>query len=379
MRLSAVIGTNYGDEGKGHVVDCLSDNKCLVIRFNGGAQAAHTVIKSDGSRHVFHHFGSGTFNGAATYFSKHFIVNPVLFSQELLSLPPDPIVLADPRCLVTTPVDMILNQTIEALRGKYKHGSCGLGINETVTRSEAGFAIVFRDLSNRSLLKKKIELIVNFWLPRRMRELNIIEDLEQVDNKQMWEQYYEDCAIMTARCESFLWPQSSTKLPNYEHFIFEGAQGLLLDEYGKDFPHVTRSRTGLTNVLAMLEEARIKEMLDIYYVTRPYLTRHGAGPLENELKEAPYGIVDITNQPNMHQDILRYAWLDITKVGTTISHDYKQTTYPLNVILAITCLDQMPQELQALLYGKMKMFTHEAFIHNLEDAVQADCVRVFKY
>ena len=84
MKISVVIGANYGDEGKGLATDYLASQgtKSLVVRFNGGAQAGHTVVTPDGCRHVFHHFGSGVFAEADTFLSKFFIVNPILFRTE---------------------------------------------------------------------------------------------------------------------------------------------------------------------------------------------------------------------------------------------------------------------------------------------------------
>ena len=77
-----VIGAQFGDEGKGrltahHVVEVGDD--AIVVRFNGGAQAGHTVVAPDGRRHVFSHVGSGALTGAATYLSRFFVANPILF------------------------------------------------------------------------------------------------------------------------------------------------------------------------------------------------------------------------------------------------------------------------------------------------------------
>src|SRR5687767_2778700 len=160
MRLSAVIGASYGDEGKGRTVDFLADALTLVVRFNGGAQAGHTVVLPDGRRHVFHHFGSGTFKGAETFLSQHFIMNPIMYCRELKELPAVRVT-ADPRCRITTPWDMMLNQAVEAKRGNDRHGSCGLGINETVTRELQGFFLSLSDLGDTSTLREKLELIRN--------------------------------------------------------------------------------------------------------------------------------------------------------------------------------------------------------------------------
>src|SRR5262249_552775 len=86
---TAVIGANFGDEGKGLAVDAIValDPDAAVIRFNGGAQAGHTVVAEDGRRHVFSHFGAGTLRGAATFLSRFFVVQPSIFAREPSNLP----------------------------------------------------------------------------------------------------------------------------------------------------------------------------------------------------------------------------------------------------------------------------------------------------
>src|ERR1041384_2446319 len=85
----AVIGANWGDEGKGLITDYLAakePDSSLVIRFNGGANAGHTVVTPAGLRHVFGHYGSGTLAGARTFLSRHFICNPILCNREFRHL-----------------------------------------------------------------------------------------------------------------------------------------------------------------------------------------------------------------------------------------------------------------------------------------------------
>ena len=86
MRALAVIGANYGDEGKGRLVDWLvarHGTDSVVVRSNGGAQAGHTVGLAEGQpRHVFHHLGSGTLRGAATHMSRFMVSHPIVFADE---------------------------------------------------------------------------------------------------------------------------------------------------------------------------------------------------------------------------------------------------------------------------------------------------------
>src|ERR1700733_5726906 len=188
-----VIGAGFGDEGKGLMTDYFAEPGGLVVRFNGGAQAGHTVMVSrpfftrmpegyhkvttmDYSRHVFHHFGSGTFQGATTCLSRFFIVNPMVFVEEceqLRGLGLRPTVIIDPSCPVTTPYEMILNQIMEERRGDQRHGSCGLGINETVQHAKFGGGVSMRMLSKPSNLADALRYTRDYYVMNRLSKLRI--------------------------------------------------------------------------------------------------------------------------------------------------------------------------------------------------------------
>ena len=126
--------------------------------------------------------------------------------------------------------------------------------------------------------------------------------------------------------------------------VFEGAQGLLLDQKLGAFPHVTRSHTGLPNIVALAAEMRVEEV-EVFYAMRTYLTRHGAGPFDHELDAPPYaGIVDPTNRPNPFQGTLRFAAANPALSIETIARDRARLPSGAVAIvssLAVTCLDQL--------------------------------------
>ena len=119
--------------------------------------------------------------------------------------------------------------------------------------------------------------------------------------------------------------------------IFEGAQGLALDMNSKNFPHVTRSNTGMTNVVPMARALGLS--LDVIYVTRAYLTKHGAGPLPGE-QEPEVGWIDQTNTPHPYQGSLRFAQLDVAALLDRIAADQKVSP-PASWSVAMTCTDQV--------------------------------------
>lgn len=344
MKARAVIGANFGDEGKGLMTDYLVNKhqSDLVVRFNGGGQAGHTVTTPDGRRHVFSHFGSGAFTGAATLLSRFFIVNPLTFIKErkelALKAPVNLTVKIDINASVSTPFDMLLNQMVEQKRGGKRHGSCGLGIGETIERGEQFFNLTMLNLTDEWMLRNLLLKIRDVWVPIRKAQLGLSDDFDHIIySDDLIENYLSDVRYLLNNTESV---NDVDVIKQAFNPIFEGAQGLLLDQDHEYFPHVTRSSTGIKNVLKLIG-ANFEE-LEVVYMTRSYLTRHGAGPLKNELSEKPFEkIVDQTNIPNDWQGTLRFAYLDLDLLKKTIINDLLTNHYhKITPSVGITCLDQ---------------------------------------
>lgn len=298
MKAHAVIGANFGDEGKGIVTDYLcSQGAGIVVRFNGGCNAGHTVVTPERERHIFRHVGSGTFLGIPTYLSQFFICNPILFFEErkqLIDLGFHPEIYAHPDCLVTTFADMMINQAKEDKRDAKRHGSCGVGLHETQARSSVPeLRITISDLWNHSnqLESQLVEICTKYAKYRTGIEI-----------EQDYIPKFIECCNHFAECVEPL------GMGQCQDPVFEGAQGLQLDQDNKEFfPHVTHSKTGMHNVRILCQQAGIKDV-EIYYVSRTYLTRHGHGPLPGEDGNLSYQ--DDTNRPTRYQGALRFAPLD---------------------------------------------------------------------
>ena len=353
-----VIGANAGDEGKGYMTDYFANeaknqNKsCLVVCHNGGCQKGHTTVSPSGVRHIFHHFGSGNMVGADTYLSKDYIVNPIIFNKEYEELERKGIVtktFVHKDCLVTTPFDMMINQIIETYRDKDRHGSCGLGVNETIVRNNKLDKMTINEvLSILHLVNhvySNLNYIASYYLPDRLKELGIesiptewIEILSKKEN--IIENYISDLYMMQSRIGLV----DDGIFDKYEYVIFEGAQGLLLDQNNIEyFPHLTPSNTGLTNPVSMLKGRDVKD-IEVCYVTRTYLTRHGAGRFDTECSkdEINPSMVDMTNVPNEFQGTLRYGKLDWNNLKNRIENDFEKNSNGLDIkkSLAITHLNE---------------------------------------
>lgn len=319
--VDVVIGLNYGDEGKGLTTDWLAERQqkkgnVVVVRFNGGAQAGHTVQLADGTRHVFHHFGAGTFAGAATVLSRFFVVNPVLFFHEaavlgMLISGKLPKVSVDPRCPVTTPYEVAINQALEKSRTQ-RHGSCGIGFGETLEREENGVSFTVKDIVDGRVDYKLAE--IKKYYKKRMKELGLKTDRKQLGR---------DLKLFVSEAKNFVkytvCASDTVIIKLFDSVIFEGAQGLSLDQYSPDFPYVTRSSTGLENVGTILRETDYTDSVSVYYITRAYLTRHGEGPFVEEI--TGHGLVDATNQPNEYQGSLRFGKLDYDRMASNVARD----------------------------------------------------------
>jgi adenylosuccinate synthase len=381
---TVIIGANLGDEGKGLLTDFHASRDALVVRFNGGAQAGHTVVTPDGRRHVFSHFGSGSFAGAATYLSRFFVAHPTLFLRErarLQALGVAPLVHVDPRCSLTTPYDMLINQAVEETRAQARHGSCGIGFGETIQRClRPRFAAHVGDLLVRNWAGRLAALLDDIrahYVPARLGMLRC-HTLDAGRAAVLWsdaliERFIADCAAFR---DAIAISDLAAIAPS-RAMIFEGAQGLLLDQDRGWFPHVTRSNTGLKNVIALAQEAGI-DALDVVYATRTYATRHGAGPLPHEIATLPYPRVrDDTNLPNPHQGTLRFAWLDLDLLATTIAQDLgdaRAAGLPAAHRIAITCLDQVDDAVTFVAGGRVQEASSENFVVAATRAVGTDSV-----
>lgn len=326
----SVVGAAYGDEGKGLATDALASwllhqgRKPVVVRANSGAQAGHTVTTPDGKRHVFHHIGSGSFLGVPTHLSRFMALHPTAFIRELEVLAekaPAVAITASPDAPVTTPWDMLINQIVETHRAGGRHGSCGLGFGETLERTEKGPVLLARDLG-RAHLPDVLRRIREEWVPLRLARLGVgvvPEPFASVlANPGVEAAFLRDVGAFLANVELV---DDRTALTRADAVIFEGAQGLALDQDFGAFPHVTRSNTGLRNPVALCAEAGIGRV-EVLYMTRSYATRHGAGPFPREAVALEgVRVVDATNVPNPWQGTLRVSPVDAGALRAAITWD----------------------------------------------------------
>lgn len=316
-----VTGANYGDEGKGLVTNAFANEDCLVVLSNGSSQRAHTVVH-DGQRVVFRHFGSGTLKGAATYFAKDFLVNPAMFRREYLKLEElgiKPLVYMHEDCAFVTPVDMFASINIESRR-ENRHGTTGCGVWETIRRGKyIGEITEARRVEDVGCIDSNLIKYYEHRLAGIEDEIPQIA-LDFLHGPALRYNFRQDVEFMLDHIKIIRYDEEKSFLHKWKDIIFENGQGLLLDtDYVGESIYTTPCHVGARIPARIIFEnfAGENPQVESIYVTRTYLTRHGAGDFANGSAGttlyssiSPYMMEDKTNVPNFGQGSIRYEPFD---------------------------------------------------------------------
>lgn len=324
MTVSAVIGLGFGDEGKGVVTEYLcsrSPSNTIVVRFSGGHQCGHKVIKGD-TEHIFANFGSGTLSGCPTFWSKHCTFEPRGFWYEYYLLREkgaNPRITIHPDCPVTTVYDIFVNQSsIEV-----DHGTTGTGFFRTKKRH-------FQDdvrFTVRDLLFGTVAEVV--------QKLEEIRRYYGIDNLNLTTFYEAQIGIHKLVVNKAVTVADAPTY--YDHTVFEGGQGLMLDEKIGTMPHCSPSDVTPCNAMAM---APIDE---VYLVSRVYQTRHGNGPMTNtSYRMSLVNTEKETNGLHAFQGEFRTSVLDLDQLIYAKERGIDAVVPAgTKVNLVLTCADQV--------------------------------------
>ncbi|RZI77061.1 MAG: adenylosuccinate synthase [Variovorax sp.] len=286
-----MLGLGFGDCGKGLFTDFLSRHwqAHTVVRFNGGAQAGHNVVLPDGRHHTFSQFGAATFQpGVFTVLAAPVVVHPTALQVEQQALQRVGVhdamarLVVDARCRVTTPFHQAAGRLREGITG---HGSCGVGVGETVRQAIAApeLALRYGDLLDTGDALAKLDAL-------RARLCSEFAAFAPLDNAAAQEHALLHDPTVAGRWLAIAQnavrqappadpDEIATRLTRPGTVLFEGAQGVLLDEWRGFHPHTTWSGISTAAVEAVLEDLGIASPVRHLGVLRSYLTRHGAGPL----------------------------------------------------------------------------------------------------
>lgn len=364
MAVSHIItDLGFGDSGKGVFTHYLATKfqHSVVIRYNGGHQCGHNVTLADGRSHVFSNFGSGTLAGRDTFFSRFCTIDPVGIVNEHAALAKEgwdsPSLFIDPLAMVVTPYDKWYNVTDHK---NINHGTVGVGFGATIARNEGPYKLYAQDLQYPAILRQKLYSIFYYYRATTSIGESSISELLKIDI----DKFIKTCEEASGNF-GYLTEEALFKHMEYEDFIFEGGQGVMLDMDFGIFPNVTRSHTTCRNAVEMLNRNGL-EPDHVYNLTRAYQTRHGNGwmsaeaypiQLKNNEKE--------TNKNGGFQGDFRTGIIDLDLISYALDCNelYSQDA---NRHMVVSCLDQIDSYLY-LSHGKKKGAGNLSYFLNLFD------------
>jgi len=300
--INIVLGSLFGDEGKGNSVQWLCKRALeegknpLVIRFSGGAQAGHRVV-NETDEHICSLFGSGVLLGIPTYLNENVYIDPVSLKREyeiLVNKGFKPKLYINKKCRIVTPYDKIADFGDENVQ---KHGTTGCGIHGTFVRyneaehPQGMYALLLNKY--RLIYYKSDELtfldIVKKYYETKHHKKIVIEkkDIDNFENACSW--FYDNTNMQLKNInrdnDIIFVDDMPLKYDNFDTLIFEGSQGLLLDMDNGFMPHCTPSKVGLNGI-----DEKYLNKANVYLVMRSYLTRHGNGfnPKDEEVVRKNY-------------------------------------------------------------------------------------------
>jgi adenylosuccinate synthase len=332
-----VIDLGYGDGGKGTVVDFLVREHAagLVVRFNGGPQAGHNVVTPDGRHHTFAQFGSGTFVPDVRTLLSHFmLIEPYALLNEANHLAKvgvedalDRLVI-DARCPVITPAHQAANRLRELARGARAHGTCGLGMGETMADLRVISQLLLRagELRDRRVVREKLIAASGLKLVQCERAIAATRGLPQAKGclatlrDPAWVDVAADNYATLADRATVVSPrEADALLTGAGTVVFEGAQGVLLDENFGFHPHTTWSTTTTANADALLDGTAFTGTRRRIGVTRTYATRHGPGPCVTEDPSLRAALPEPHNRDDGWQGPFRVGPLDLVAMRYALS------------------------------------------------------------
>lgn len=283
MSAIVVVGAQWGDEGKGKVVDVFSSQADFVVRYQGGANAGHTLVV-DGKKTILHLIPSGVLHPKVTcIIASGVVIDIELVLKEIRALKESGFLNRDGQLLISDnatiilPYHKALDQAREESLGNEKIGTTGKGIGPAYEDRASRRAILFQDIFNADTLKTKIEKAIqekNFLLERYGKKTYQADEVYKLALECAKELKPYRCADTSQVIYG--------ALRGRKKILFEGAQGTLLDLLHGTYPFVTSSSTvaGSACIGCGVGPSEISKIIGI---TKAYSTRVGSGPFPTEL------------------------------------------------------------------------------------------------
>ncbi|MGD8258581.1 MAG: adenylosuccinate synthase [Desulfobacterales bacterium] len=280
-----IVGTQWGDEGKGKIVDLLAENADFVVRFQGGNNAGHTMVV-EGEQFIFHLLPSGILQGKTCAIGNGVVVDPGVLLDELdrlsnrnIEIDPQKFIISE-RAHLIMPYHKAVDAARENFKGDKKIGTTGRGIGPAYEDKATRRGIRFVDLLDPDVFVEKVTTILdekNFYLKNYLS----YETLDAESIIQPYREYADRLAPYVTNVSVVL----SQAIKSGQQILFEGAQGTHLDIDHGTYPYVTSSNTLAGNACcgAGVGPKQIDEVIGI---VKAYTTRVGQGPFPSELFDA---------------------------------------------------------------------------------------------
>jgi adenylosuccinate synthase len=278
---TVIVGAQWGDEGKGKIVDLLAQHSDLVCRYNGGPNAGHTIVV-DGETFKLKHIPSGILQGKECVIGAGCVVDPEVLVEELQDLEARGVstglVRLSGNAHLVMPWHKLIDRGSERRLGRLKIGTTRRGIGPTYADKAYRLGIRVQDLLDAKILRQKIEVALaekNVWLER----VYGVEPIELEGLAERYEGYAERLRPMIADTSLLV----DRALRDGKRVLFDGAHGTLLDLDHGTYPYCTSSPTvaGGAAVGTGIGPTRIDSVIG---VAKAYVTRVGEGPFPSEIE-----------------------------------------------------------------------------------------------
>lgn len=282
MRVDLLLGLQWGDEGKGKIVDVLTKNYDIIARFQGGPNAGHT-LEFDGIKHVLHTIPSGIFHkNSMNLIGNGVVIDPVIFQKEIENLEPFNIDFNSKLCIsrkahLILPTHRLLDAASELSKGKSKIGSTLKGIGPTYMDKTGRNGIRVGDIELEGWLDKYRKLANKHEQLIKNLKVDLQYNLGELEND-FFDAIEKLKKIPFIDSENFIF----NELDNNKSILAEGAQGSLLDIDFGTYPYVTSSNTTAAGACTGLGVPPNK-IKDVFGIFKAYTTRVGSGPFPTEL------------------------------------------------------------------------------------------------
>ena len=279
MKTDILLGLQWGDEGKGKIVDVLTKKYDIIARFQGGPNAGHT-LEFDGIKHVLHTIPSGIFHkGVTNLIGNGVVIDPIIFQKEIINIEKLDIeyseLLISKKAHLILPTHKLLDAASEKAKGKLKIGSTLKGIGPTYMDKTGRNGLRVGDISlpkfkeKYTALKNKHIQLLNFY--------DYSYSLEELEN-----QWFKSLEILKKFKHIDSEHYINQQIKAGKKILAEGAQGTLLDIDFGSYPYVTSSNTTAAGACTGLGIAPNK-INEVFGIFKAYCTRVGSGPFPSEL------------------------------------------------------------------------------------------------